>query len=66
MTCTQAPCMHPREVIAVDSTGHEIIAPCQQCLLDWRQKHHTKITPPVTPDPPQEDSQELAEGEIRF
>jgi len=66
MTCTQAPCTHPREAIAVDSTGHEIFGPCHQCLLEWRQKHYARITPPVTPDPPQEDVQELAEGEIRF
>jgi len=57
-------CNHPREVIAVDSAGHEIFGPCAQCLLEWRQKH--QITPPATPDPPQEDDQELAEGEIRF
>jgi len=56
-------CDHPREAIAVDSTGHEIFGPCAQCLLEWRQKHST---PPTTPEPPQEDDQELAEGEIRF
>ncbi len=35
-------CTHPRELLAVDSAGHEIIAPCYPCLLEWREGHILK------------------------
>jgi len=38
-------CDHPREVIAIDSAGHEIIAPCHPCLLEWRQYQQETATP---------------------
>ena len=47
-TCTQAACIHPRELLATDSIGHEIWAPCHPCLLNWRQHHQEKVPPQVT------------------
>jgi len=42
MTVRPCPkCNVAREVIAVDSKGHEILEPCQTCRENLREKHIT-------------------------